>query len=200
MGQNYFKMWEIYFQEKQLKESHLTLVTQKIEKENKFLDACWVQLSVLTLLVLMQNKRILVMQNEQIKKIIEIDQTNLNLLEIQINKLYQTEQYDDDLVILSSKQKKSQKNINKNNSQAVQSQYQNNQIEFYAIQSTKTKQGFILGGNKGIICFFDFDKHLNHINTLGFQMKNINEEYFLSNIYVSDNDSIITIITQNQLK
>ncbi len=58
----------------------------------------------------------------------------------------------------------------------------------------------MLGGNRGVICFFDLDKNLSHINTLGFQMKNINEEYFLNNIYISNNDSIITIITQNQLK
>lgn len=44
-----------------------------MEKENRFVDSCWLHLKVLTLLVLMQNKRILVMQNEQVKKIIEID-------------------------------------------------------------------------------------------------------------------------------
>ena len=86
LGTNMFRMWEIYFQEKQLKESHISLVTQKIEKENKFIDTCWLHLKVLTLLVLMQNKKILVMQNDQIKKIIEIDQSNLNLIEIQVNR------------------------------------------------------------------------------------------------------------------
>lgn len=39
------------------------------------------------------------MQNDQIKKIIEIDQSNLNLMEIQVNRTGQSEQYDDDLDI-----------------------------------------------------------------------------------------------------
>jgi len=30
-------MWENYFQDRQIKESHISLVSLKIEKENKFL-------------------------------------------------------------------------------------------------------------------------------------------------------------------
>lgn len=37
------------------------------------------------------------MQNEQVKKIIEIDQSNLNLLEIQTVQMTRSEHYDDDL-------------------------------------------------------------------------------------------------------
>lgn len=87
-----------------MKESHISLVTQKVEKENRFLDFCWVKLKVLTLLVLLQNRKILLMQNEQVKKVIEIDQANLNLLEIPVHHMLKATHYDDDLDVMPKHQ------------------------------------------------------------------------------------------------
>lgn len=49
-GNSYFRMWECYFQDRQIKESHISLVSLKIEKENKFLGSKsykWISLNLL---------------------------------------------------------------------------------------------------------------------------------------------------------
>lgn len=38
-------MWEMMFQEKNIKETHESMISLKMEKENKFLDHGWVLLS-----------------------------------------------------------------------------------------------------------------------------------------------------------
>jgi WD40 repeat protein len=59
----------------------------------------------------------------------------------------------------------------------------------------------VLGGSKGVLCFFDLDsKNLNHINTQGFQMKNKNDDLNITFVDVSNNDSIVTIISANLIR
>lgn len=64
----------------------------QVEKENKFLDMCWMNnFSVPTLIVLTLNlfkpiNNILILQNEQLLKSIELDTSNLNVQEAKLFK------------------------------------------------------------------------------------------------------------------
>lgn len=88
VGANYFRIWEVLFQEKQIKESHTQLVPLKIEKENKFLDQIWIQQANQgnhLLIVLAAGNHLLLLQNDQLKKVIDIDVANLNVIEAHVH-------------------------------------------------------------------------------------------------------------------
>jgi hypothetical protein len=66
-------------------------------------------------------------------------------------------------------------------------------IEFLVI--TSSRKGFILGGSKGCVCTYEFDKNFSIVSKLSFAMKTQNSiEHRIC--YVSTSDSIITIISQ----
>ncbi|EAR86922.2 WD domain, G-beta repeat protein (macronuclear) [Tetrahymena thermophila SB210] len=195
-GQNYFRMWEVFFQEKQLKESHNPLVPLKIEKENRFLDHVWItNTSVPTLVVLAAGNLILILQNDQLKRTVEIDVANLNIVDAPVNQVNLGENDIEDVYGLHNVLDdiiRDKGNKEGTNEKAIKQVQNNTQLEFISI--TSTRRGFILGGNRGCVCIYDIEKNYQIVNIMSFEMKFQNNDdhkiFFLSS---SSNDSIISI-------
>lgn len=61
------------------------MVSLKVEKENKFLDHCWISIGTPTLVVLAAVNRYFIFQNDQLKIAgKEIDVGNINITEVNI--------------------------------------------------------------------------------------------------------------------
>lgn len=96
-------MWEVFFQEKQLKESHNPLIPLKLEKENRFLDHVWItSTSIPTLVALAAGNLILILQNDILKRTVEIDVGNLNIVDAPVAQISIGEQEMDDIYGLNN--------------------------------------------------------------------------------------------------
>ena len=122
------------------------------------------------------------MQNEQLKKMIDIDVQNLNMVDASLKDVNAAED-NDDIVGLNTvledmiKEKigglqqlgltKDTTRQEKNQASGIGATHLN--IEFLVI--TGTKKGFILGGSKGCVCTYEFDKNFSIVSKLSFAMK-----------------------------
>ncbi|CAK83220.1 unnamed protein product (macronuclear) [Paramecium tetraurelia] len=198
-GHNYLRLWEMQFQEKQIKETHETLIPLKIEKENKFLDHGWVMLSAnqALLVLLAAGNKILILINDHFKKPIDIDPQNLNFIDAPVQD-FNAEDNDDVMGINSAledaiKDKVGQIVMN-NQTKLTQNTtiMTQQQLEFQCLSTTK--KGFILGGTKGAVCIYEFDKNYNIVSAMSFNMKSNRGEHKVIQISNSG-DQLISIIS-----
>ncbi|KRX00640.1 WD40-repeat-containing domain [Pseudocohnilembus persalinus] len=216
-GVNYLKMWEIVFQEKIFRESQYPLVTLKLEKENKFINMAWTSTSISQipmLVILTDNNKILLLQNDSLKKQIDIDVTNLNIIEAQVQDINVNEKDNEDDYdglniaiqnIMKGKKGKEEnqakeKDKEKEQNNTIQNQMYNQQIKFKSLASKQN--GFVLGGSLGVLCIYDIEKNFQIINKQSYEMK-FSQKNDQTIFYVSSSlikDDLMSIVSQDQNK
>lgn len=86
-----------------MKESHNALIPLKLEKENRFLDQVWItSTSVPTLVALAAGNLILILQNDVLKRTVEIDVGNLNIVDAPVSQVNLGETEIDDIYGLNN--------------------------------------------------------------------------------------------------
>jgi len=83
-GNQYLRTWELLFQARQLKEVAQQLISLKIEKENKFLDHCWVSTQIPILVVLVPGNKVFLIQNDQLKKTVTLEFLTSNMWPVEV--------------------------------------------------------------------------------------------------------------------
>jgi hypothetical protein len=86
-GNQYLRTWELLFQARQLKEVAQQLISLKIEKENKFLDHCWVSTQIPILVVLVPGNKVFLIQNDQLKKTVSLEFLTSNMWPVEVQEL-----------------------------------------------------------------------------------------------------------------
>jgi len=157
--------------------------------------------SVPTLIVLAGQNRLLIIQNETLKKLVVLELSNLNMVEVLIsqtnlNKSRVEEAYGfknvlDDLMN-QKRMRSSQKGLAKTTNSRKSSKHEVRELEFSCICASR--KGFLLGGSNGSIVNYDLEKSLALTNTMSFEMKlSSGEDIKLFSISSSFNDSIISL-------
>jgi hypothetical protein len=150
------------------------MVPLKVEKENKFLDHCWVNTAVPILVVLVQGNKIFLLQHEKfIKAITALDflTTNLYIVDVKEIVAENVDEYQglNNMLdnIVSNKPLQDQQN-------AIElARTQLKTVHFNCL--TNTKKGFVIGGDLGYISIFEIGSQFVVLNTLNFQIKFVNQ-------------------------